>query len=273
MPYDGIGREVRNGLNFTERGFGVRGALGCSDRGHSAASAMKPGDVDWDFIFGSEGVRWFHCGGIFGALSPTTAALALEATAAARAPWHGRLVRPQLPAVALEVSRRPRGCSSDQPEAGASRSTSFSATRRTSRPPSASSSTAPKTSLDLDVAAYERLHEEVLAGYPNLALVATTLREAHTATRNDWSAVCRTRETFHVGPSMPGLEIFDRVGGGDSFASGLIYGLLSGLDVATSLAYGIAHGALAMTTPGDTSMATLAEVERLVAGGSARVIR
>ena len=113
----------------------------------------------------------------------------------------------------------------------------------------------------------------MLAGYPNLALVATTLREAHTATVNDWGAVCRTREAFHVGPSMPRLEIFDRVGGGDSFASGLIYGLLAGFDVDRALAYGVAHGALAMTTPGDTSMATLAEVERLVAGGSARVIR
>jgi 2-dehydro-3-deoxygluconokinase len=272
MPYDGIGREVRNGLNFTERGFGVRGALGCSDRGHSAASAMKPGDVDWDFIFGSEGVRWFHCGGIFSALSPTTAALALEATAAARG--HGTIVsfdlnyRPSLwrsaggPEAAARINRKLVG----QVDVLLGNEEDFSAAL-------GFEFDGAENLVDLDVAAYERLHEEVLAGYPNLALVATTLREAHTATRNDWSAVCRTRETFHVGPSMPDLEIFDRVGGGDSFASGLIYGLLSGLDVATSLAYGIAHGALAMTTPGDTSMATLAEVERLVAGGSARVIR
>ena len=125
----------------------------------------------------------------------------------------------------------------------------------------------------LDVTAYERLHREVLAAYPNLSLVATSLREAHTATVNDWSAVCSTRDAFFVGPALPGLEIFDRVGGGDSFASGLIYGLLSGADPESSLAYGVAHGALAMTTPGDTSMSTLAEVERVMRGGAARVVR
>ena len=126
---------------------------------------------------------------------------------------------------------------------------------------------------DLDVSAYERLHRDVLDGYPNLLLVATSLREAHTATVNDWSGVCSTREAFFVGPQMRGLEIFDRVGGGDSFASGLIYGLLSAADIDTALAYGVAHGALAMTTPGDTSMATLDEVERVMRGGASRVIR
>jgi len=126
---------------------------------------------------------------------------------------------------------------------------------------------------DLEVGAYERLHREVLDGYPNLSLVATSLREARSATVNDWSGVCSTRASFHVGPQMRGLEIFDRVGGGDSFASGLIYGLLQGFDVDRALAYGVAHGALAMTTPGDTSMATLDEVERVVRGGAARVVR
>jgi 2-dehydro-3-deoxygluconokinase len=125
----------------------------------------------------------------------------------------------------------------------------------------------------LDVAVYELLHQEVLDRYPNLALVATSLREAHTATVNDWSGACTSRDAFFVGPAMRGLETFDRVGGGDSFASGLIYGLLQEFDVERALAYGVAHGALAMTTPGDTSMATLAEVERVVAGGAARVIR
>jgi 2-dehydro-3-deoxygluconokinase len=113
----------------------------------------------------------------------------------------------------------------------------------------------------------------VLDEQPRLALVASTLRQARTATVNDWSAVCRTREHFHVGPAFDGLEIFDRVGGGDSFASGLIYGLLEGLDVDEALAFGVAHGALAMTTPGDTSMVTRPEVERLVAGRPPRVDR
>ncbi len=127
--------------------------------------------------------------------------------------------------------------------------------------------------LELEVAHYERLLQRVLDELPQLALVASTLRQARTATINDWTAVCRTRTGFHVGPSLGGLEILDRVGGGDSFASGLVYGILEGLDVDRALAYGVAHGALAMTTPGDTSMATLAEVERVVAGGAARVIR
>ena len=126
---------------------------------------------------------------------------------------------------------------------------------------------------NLEVGAYERLHAEVLAGYRNVALVATSLREVRTATVNDWSAVCSTREAFFVGPQMRELEILDRIGGGDSFASGLIYGLLEEHDVETALAYGVAHGALAMTTPGDTSMATLADVRQVLRGGAARVVR
>jgi 2-dehydro-3-deoxygluconokinase len=127
--------------------------------------------------------------------------------------------------------------------------------------------------LALDPGSYERVLERVMASYPQLAVVATTLRQAQTATVNDWTAVCRTRNGFHIGPSLPGLEILDRVGGGDSFASGLLYGLLTGVDIATALAYGVAHGALTMTTPGDTSTATLAEVERAMLGGGARVTR
>jgi 2-dehydro-3-deoxygluconokinase len=127
--------------------------------------------------------------------------------------------------------------------------------------------------LDLDLAAYAQLLEQVVADYPRLAVAAATLRQARTATRNGWSAVCQTRAGFYEGPRLDDLEILDRVGGGDSLASGLVYGFLTGLDADAALAYGVAHGALAMTTPGDTSTATLAEVERLVRGGSARVTR
>jgi 2-dehydro-3-deoxygluconokinase len=273
VPYDGIGRGVRNGLNFTERGFGVRGALGCSDRGRSAASELKPGDVDWSVIFGTEQARWFHCGGVFSALSTTTAEVALEAMTAARS--RGTIVsfdlnyRPSLwksaggTAAAAEVNRR----LVEQVDVLIGNEEDFSAALGYELHGVNANLT------NLDPAAYEQLHEQVLGGFPNLKLIATTLREAHSATVNDWGAVCHTRDAFHVGPAMRGLEIFDRVGGGDSFASGLIYGLLSDLPVDRALAYGVAHGALAMTTPGDTSMATLAEVERLVAGGSARVIR
>ena len=272
-PFDGVGRNVRNGLNFTERGFGVRAALGVSDRGHTAASQMKPGDVDWERIFGSEGARWFHTGGIFCALSETTAALAHEAMEAARR--HGTVVsfdlnyRPSLwkaiggPARAAEVNRAAVGLV----DVLLGNEEDFSAAL------GYENEAADTELLELDVAAYDRLLERILADHPNLALVASTLRAARTATINDWSAVCRTRTAFHVGPRIDGLEVYDRVGGGDSFASGLFYGLLTGQPVESALAYGVAHGALAMTTPGDTSMATLGEVEHLVRGGSARVVR
>jgi len=272
-PFDGVGRTVRNGLNFTERGFGVRSALGVSDRGHSAASQMKPGDVDWDRIFGEEGARWFHTGGIFCALSETTADLAREAMEAAHR--HGTVVSFDLnyraslwQAIggtqrAAEVNR----ALVDLVDVLLGNEEDFSAALGYGLEGGG------ENLLDLDVAAYERLLARVMADHPRLGLVASTLREARTATINDWSAVCRTRSGFHAGPRIDGLEIYDRVGGGDSFASGFFYGLLTGTDVATALAYGVAHGALAMTTPGDTSTATLADVERLVRRGSARVVR
>jgi 2-dehydro-3-deoxygluconokinase len=251
QPYDGIGRNLRNGLNFVERGFGVRAALGCSDRGHSAASAMKPGDVDWESVFGGDGARWFHCGGIFAALSPGTAELALEAMAAARR--YGTVVsfdlnyRPSLwkasggPDAAAAINRRLVG----EVDVLLGNEEDFSAAL------GYSVDGIDDSHLGLDPRAYERLHREVLSGYPNLALVATSLREARTATLNDWTAVCSTHEGFVVGPTMRDLEIFDRVGGGDSFASGLIYGLLGVRDLET----------------------TLAEVERVMSGAAARVSR
>ena len=273
LPYDGVGRTVRNGLNFVERGFGVRAAIGVSDRGHSAAAGLQPGDVDWEAIFGRDGARWFHCGGIFAALAPNTAELALEAMKAARR--HGTIVsfdlnyRPSLwkasggPEASAATNRR----LVDEVDVLLGNEEDFSAALGFAL------EAVDESHTGLDVSAYESLHREVLAAYPNLALVATSLREAHTATVNDWSAVASTREAFVVGPVMPALEIFDRVGGGDSFASGLIYGLLQDKDVPAALAYGVAHGALAMTTPGDTSMATLDEVERVLAGGGARIAR
>jgi len=269
--YDGIGRAVRNPVNFTERGFGVRGALGCSDRGHSAASQMKPGDVDWDQIFGVDGVRWFHAGGVFSALSPQTRELAAQAMQVARR--HGTVVSYDLnfraslwkdaEVPAADVNRRlvqhadvVIGNEEDYSAALGYALEGVSADL-----------------LDLDTATYSRMLTHVLADFPGLAIAAATLRQVQTASVNDWSGVCLTRDSFHEGPPMAGLEVFDRIGGGDSFVSGLTYGLLKGFDVDTALAFGIAHGALAMTTPGDTSMATLAEVRRLAAGRSARVIR
>jgi 2-dehydro-3-deoxygluconokinase len=273
VPYDGIGRAVRNGLNFTERGFGVRAPLGCSDRGHSAASQMRPGEVDWEGIFGEEGSRWFHCGGIFAALSDTTAELTLEAVQAARR--HGTIVsydlnyRPSLwksrPGLsrAVEINQR----LVDHVDVLLGNEEDFSAGLGYEL------AAADPRMLKLDPQAYGTMLGEVLQRNPELLIVASTLRQARTSTINDWGAVCRTRTDTHIGPWMERLEIFDRVGGGDSFASGFVYGLMVGADIDRALGYGVAHGALAMTTPGDTSMATLPDVERLMAGGAARVLR
>jgi 2-dehydro-3-deoxygluconokinase len=277
VPYDGLGRSVRNGLNFTERGFGVRGALGVSDRGHTAASQLRPDDVDWDRLFGRDGVRWLHTGGIFTALGPHTPDVAAAAMAAARR--HGTVVsydlnyRPSLWSAyggqvrAREVNMR----LAEHVDVLLGNEEDFTAALGFEVPgvdPTSSTDLA-----DLDVRGFAAMIDAVVAELPHLAVVATTLRAVRSATRNDWGAVAWAGGTLHRATHRPGLEILDRVGGGDSFASGLVYGLLQGFPVETALEYGAAHGALAMTTPGDTSMATLAEVEKLARGGSARVVR
>ncbi len=273
VPYDGVGRTVRNGLNFTERGFGLRGAVGCSDRGHTAVAAMRPGEVDWERIFAADGARWFHTGGIFAALSETTAAVAEEAMVAARR--SGVVVSYDLnyreslwkgiggPARAREVNRalvrHVDVLLGNEEDLGAA--LGFEAEQ------------AAPGFARLDAAAYEKTIAAVVAAFPRLSVVATTLRAAHTATRNDWGALCWADGVFHRAPDRLDLEIHDRVGGGDSFASGLVYGLLAGRGPRWAVECGAAHGALAMTTPGDTSMATLAEVERVMAGAGARIAR
>ncbi len=271
--YDGIGRNVRNGLNFTERGFGVRGARGCSDRGNTAIAQLKPGDIDWDSLFGKEGVRWFHTGGIFAALSETTPEVAIEALQCAKK--HGTMTsydlnyRPSLwkgiggQARAREVNRE----IAKYVDVMIGNEEDFTASLGLEVP----GVDANLSALPID--GFKRMIGEAVKAYPNFKVVATTLRSVKTATVNDWSAICWADGQFHEATQRPGLEILDRVGGGDSFASGLIYGLLVKGDAAQAVEYGAAHGALAMTTPGDTSMATLAEVEKLVGGGSARVDR
>lgn len=274
VPYDGIGRTVRNGLNFTERGFGVRGAVGVSDRGHTAASQLRAGDIDWEHIFGTLGVRWFHTGGIYAGLSDTTADLIDEAMTAAKR--HGTVIsydlnyRPSLwkaiggQARAQEVNRG----LAHHVDVMIGNEEDFTASLGIAVPDTAADLTG------LEAANFEKMITSATAAYPNFAIVATTLRGVHTATVNDWGAIAWSQEAgFVQATHRPMLEIYDRVGGGDSFASGLIYGLLTGLDLPQAVEYGAAHGALAMTTPGDTSMATLAEVENLVRGGSARVQR
>jgi 2-dehydro-3-deoxygluconokinase len=273
VPFDGVGRSVRNGLNFTERGFGIRGAVGCSDRGHTAVSQLAPGLVDWDAIFAGEGARWLHCGGIFCALSDTTAAVAREAFTAARR--HGTVVSYDLnyrESLWKAIGGRERAAEVNRELASlvdvvVGNEEDFQLALGFE----VEGVDAGLTALDRE--AYVRMLDQVAGAYPNLALLAVTLREVYSATRNGWGAICLSGEGVNEATYRPDLEILDRVGGGDSFASGLFYGLLEGLGARRSIELGAAHGALAMTTPGDTSMATLAEVERLAGGGSARVVR
>ncbi len=276
LPYDGLGRAARNGLNFTERGFGVRGAVGVSDRGHTAASLMRPADVDWEQLFGTDGVRWLHTGGIFAALGAETPDVIEAAVRAARR--HGTVVsfdlnyRPSLwqqfggQARAREVCRRLAA----QVDVLLGNEEDFTAALGVPVPGLGGLDLHTES---LDSAAFAAMIDSVVTGFPGLAVVATTLRGVRSATRNDWGAVAWADGRFHEAVARPDLEILDRVGGGDGFASGLIYGLLSGMPAEVAIEYGTAHGALAMTTPGDTSMANLADVERLVGGGGSRVAR
>jgi 2-dehydro-3-deoxygluconokinase len=264
---------ARNGINFTERGFGVRAALGCSDRGHTAVSQLQPGQIDWDFIFGKEGARWFHTGGIFCALSESTPLVAREAMEAAHR--HGAIVSYDLnyraslwksiggKQKALEVNRE----LAPLIDVMLGNEEDFMAAL------GFSVEGVDENLADLDTASFRRMIENVVAKYPNLKIVATTLRNAKTATRNDWGAVCYSDGKLYEANRITDLEVFDRVGGGDSFASGLIYGLLAARGPQWAVNCGCAHGALAMTTPGDTTMATLGEVERVMKGGTARVQR
>ena len=272
--YDGIGASVRNGLNFTERGFGVRGAVGVSDRGHTAASQLRPGDVDWDHLFGDLGVRWLHTGGIFAALSESAAATVIEAVTAAKR--HGTVVsydlnyRPSLwkaiggQARAQEVNREIAA----HIDVMIGNEEDFTASLGFEVEGMDENLSAPQ------VDKFAAMIGKAAAAYPNFQVIATTMRTVHTASINDWGAIAWSPSTGVVQAThRPRLEILDRVGGGDSFASGLIYGLLEGEPLQTAVQYGAAHGALAMTTPGDTTMATKAEVLKLAGGGSARVDR
>ena len=273
VPYDGVGRTVRNGLNITERGFGLRAAVGCSDRGHTAISQVKRGDFDWEKIFGPEnGAKWFHTGGIFAALSASTADVAVEAMDAARkygtpisydlnyrdSLWKSIGGKVKAQEVNREIVRKVDVLLGNEEDFSAMLGIAIKGVG--------------EDFAELPIAGYEEMLRQVAAAYPNLKLVASTLRTAQTASRNAWGAIAIYEDGILHVPQRE-IDILDRVGGGDSFASGLIYGMLAGKGIEWAVKCGVAHGALAMTTPGDTSMATLAEVERLIKGGSARIAR
>lgn len=273
VKYDGIGRTTRNGINFTERGFGIRGAVGTSDRGHTAISQLKPGEIDWNHIFGELGVRWLHTGGIYAALSENSAAVVIEAVKAAKK--YGTVVsydlnyRPSLwndiggVKKAQEVNRE----LAKYVDVMIGNEEDFTACLGFE----VEGNDADLKELNMD--GYVKMLGEVCKAYPNFKVIATTLRTVITATENSWKAICYADGQIYHSIEFPALEILDRVGGGDSFASGLIYGLMTYEDAQKAVNYGAVHGALAMTTPGDTSMASLKEVEAKVNGGTARVQR
>ena len=272
VEYDGVGRSVRNGLNFTERGFGIRPPLGCSDRGHSAISQLKVGQIDWAEIFSHHGVRWFHTGGIFAALSDSTPDIALEAMEAARKAgtivsydlnyreslWKGIGGKKR----AQEVNRG----LAPFVDVMIGNEEDFSAALGFEVPG------LDENLSNIEAEAFQQMIMAVKKEF-SFQVIATTLRKAKTATRNDWSAICWHEGRFYHAPRVGDLEVFDRVGGGDSFASGLIYGFLSGQEAQWAVECGAAHGALAMTTPGDTTMVTLREVEQVMRGAGARIER
>lgn len=251
----------------------MRGAIGCSDRGLTAASQLKQSDIDWDYIFGNLGVRWFHTGGIFAALSETTGPLVIEA--ATKAKQYGTIVsydlnyRPSLwkgfgglercREVNREIARNVDVMIGNEEDFTACLGFEVEGTD--------------EHLSDLDIGSFQRMITQAVAEFPNFKATATTMRGVNIATDNDWGAMCWVDGVFYTATHRPNLEIMDRVGGGDSFASGLIYGLMELKDPQMAVEYGAAHGALAMTTPGDTTMASLKEVEKLAGGGSARVDR
>lgn len=273
MPTDGIGRICRNGLNFTERGFGIRGAVGCSDRANTAISQTKPEDFDFDDIFGRQGARWLHTGGIYAALSEQSCETVLAAIKTAKR--YGTIVsydlnyRPSMWSAigGLEKAREVNKEIAKYVDVMIGNEEDFTACLGFE----IEGNDANLKELNLD--AYKKMINEAAKTYPNFKAVATTLREVKTATVNDWSAICWADGKIYKAKDYKGLEIMDRVGGGDSFASGLIYGLMTTADIQLAVDYGAAHGALAMTTPGDTTMASRKEVEAVMDGVGARVQR
>jgi 2-dehydro-3-deoxygluconokinase len=229
--------------------------------------------VDWDHIFGTLGVRWFHTGGIFAALSESTAALTVEAVKAANR--HGTIVsydlnyRPSLwktiggLAKAREVNRE----IAKYVDVMIGNEEDFTASLGFEVEGVDHSLAA------IETEAFKRMIETAVKEFPNFKVAATTLRRVITATKNDWSAILWHDGQFYESRQYPELEILDRVGGGDSFASGLQFGFMEFNDAQQAVEFGAAHGALASTTPGDTSMATRKEVEKQIAGGGARVVR
>lgn len=271
MPYDGVGRESRMGLNFTEVGVGPRSAVTLYDRGHSATSKLEPGDIDWETLFKKRGARWLHTGGIFTCLSESTRAVAAEALKAAHDAgtivsydlnFRGKLwsseeaiktTKPLVPYIDCLIGneedfQKVLGYEIEGTD---------------------------ENLKELPIENYKKMVRQVAKDYPNLKVIGTTLREVLSASENNWSAILYWAETdtFYQGPNFDRLILEDRVGGGDGFASGFAYGFLTGADPQTAVDLGTAHGALLQSTRGDTSQITLKELQHVAGGGGARIVR
>jgi 2-dehydro-3-deoxygluconokinase len=272
LKYDGVGRDARIGLNFTEVGTGVRGSVTMYDRGHSATSKIKPGDVNWSKLFKERGVRWLHTGGIFTCLSESTRLAAAEALKAAHEA--GTIVSYDLN-FRSKLWSSPDAIATTRPlvqyidclignEEDFQKVLGYDV-----------EGAAHDLKGQLPIDSYKKMVRKVAKDYPNLKVIGTTLREVTSGLLNNWSAILYWAETdtFYHGPEFNGLEIEDRVGGGDGFASGFAYAFLTGKDPQTAVNLGTAHGALLQSTRGDTSQITLAELTHVAAGGSARINR
>lgn len=269
VPYDGSGRADRIGLNFTEVGLGVRASVTMYDRGHTAVAHMKPGDVDWQRIFSRRGVRWFHTGGIFTALSDSCADVAFEAMKAAHD--NGAIVSYDLnfrsklwsSKKAIEVTRKlvPSIDVLIGNEEDFQKVLGFEV------------GGTDESLKQLSVEGYKKMVEKVVNTYPRIQAVGTTLREVVSGLINNWSAIMYYDGTFYESKKYMNLEIEDRVGGGDGFCSGFVYGLLHGMAPQDCVELGVAHGAMLQTTRGDTSMVTMEETMHVMKGGSARIKR
>ena len=272
-PFDGFGQAARVGLNFTEKGFGIRPARSTYDRGHTAIANLRPGDIDWGQIFDREGSRWFHTGGIYAAISPYAPEVLLEAMQAAKESntrvsydlnyreglWKAQGGRERAIEVNRELAPYIDVLIGNEEDFVAGLGFHVQ--------------DLDKDLSELDPGNFKRMIDDVIARFPNLWAVATTLRAATTASVNDWGAILYADGAFHEATERKGLEIYDRVGGGDGFASGVIYALLAGKSPQEAVEFGATHGALSMTTPGDTSMMALDEVELAIGARSARAVR
>ncbi len=269
VPYDGAGRADRIGLNFTEVGTGVRASVTLYDRGHTAQAHMKPGEVDWKRIFTQRGVRWFHTGGILSALSDSCAEVALESMKTAHDAetvvsydlnfrsklWPSKkaieVTKMLVPYIDVLIGN----------EEDFQKVLGFEV----------EGTDANLKSLPVD--GYKKMVEKVVRTYPHIKAVGTTLREVVSGLVNNWSTIMYYDGKFYESRKYMNLEVEDRVGGGDGFCSGFIYGLLHDMAPQECVELGAAHGALLQTTRGDTSMVTMDETMHVMKGGSARIKR